>query len=243
MHDLDPVRCGQNRVVISRARNDGSVTLHRYLAPIETEHREQPTYRLTGWQRAAFTVDRDRSIHILDMSRSTHPDKPRNRMDAMPLACYRPRDTAETCMPIPSDPDAIRTLAHILRDTGLTEIEIVDGDARLRLVRAPAMVAALVAQPAPASIAIAADLGADTLHPGAVPSPMVGVAYLSAEPGTAPFVVPGQAVTAGQTVLLIEAMKTFNQIKAPRAGTLTRILVASGQPVEYDQPLFIIDPA
>ena len=156
-------------------------------------------------------------------------------------------------MPIPSDPDAIRTLAAILRDTGLTEIEIVDGDARLRLVRAPAAVAALSAPAsiapasiAPASIApasIATDVGPDTPHPGAVPSPMVGVAYLSAEPGTAPFVVAGQAVTAGQTVLLIEAMKTFNQIKAPRAGTLTRILVASGQPVEYDQPLFIIDPA
>ena len=148
-------------------------------------------------------------------------------------------------MPIPSDPDAIRTLAAILRDTGLTEIEIVDGDARLRLVRAPATVAALSAPAfiAPASIATAADVGPDTPHPGAVPSPMVGVAYLSAEPGTAPFVVAGQAVTAGQTVLLIEAMKTFNQIKAPRAGTLTRILVASGQPVEYDQPLFIIDPA
>jgi len=148
-------------------------------------------------------------------------------------------------MPIPSDPDAIRTLADILRDTGLTEIEIVDGDARLRLVRAPATVAALSAPAsiAPASIATAADVGPDTPHPGAVPSPMVGVAYLSAEPGTAPFVVAGQAVTAGQTILLIEAMKTFNQIKAPRAGTLTRILVASGQPVEYDQPLFIIDPA
>ena len=151
-------------------------------------------------------------------------------------------------MPIPSDPDAIRTLAAILRDTGLTEIEIVDGDARLRLVRAPAAVAALsapasiaTASIAPASIATAADVGPDTPHPGAVPSPMVGVAYLSAEPGAAPFVVPGQTVSAGQTVLLIEAMKTFNQIKAPRAGILTRILVTSGQPVEYDQPLFVID--
>ena len=148
-------------------------------------------------------------------------------------------------MPIPSDPDAIRTLAHILRDTGLTEIEIVEGDGRLRLVRAPPTVTTL---PAAAAVATAAPLVPDTSTPdtpqlGTVPSPMVGVAYLSAEPGVAPFVVPGQAVTAGQTVLLIEAMKTFNQIKAPRAGTLTRILVVSGQPVEYDQPLFIIDPA
>jgi len=148
-------------------------------------------------------------------------------------------------MPIPSDPDAIRTLAHILRDTGLTEIEIVEGDGRLRLVRAPPTVTTL---PAAAAVATAAPLVPDTPTPdtpqlGTVPSPMVGVAYLSAEPGVAPFVVPGQAVTAGQTVLLIEAMKTFNQIKAPRAGTLTRILVVSGQPVEYDQPLFIVDPA
>ena len=148
-------------------------------------------------------------------------------------------------MPIPSDPDAIGTLAHILRDTGLTEIEIVEGDGRLRLVRAPPTVTTL---PAAAAVATAAPLVPDTSTPdtpqlGTVPSPMVGVAYLSAEPGVAPFVVPGQAVTAGQTVLLIEAMKTFNQIKAPRAGTLTRILVVSGQPVEYDQPLFIIDPA
>ncbi len=155
-------------------------------------------------------------------------------------------------MPIPSDPDAIRILADILRDTGLTEIELVEGDARLRLVRAPAItVAAAVPVHAPITAAGAAPgavLAAvpptpvvDVTDPGTVPSPMVGIAYLSAEPGSAPFVVAGQAVSAGQTVLLIEAMKTFNQIKAPRAGTLTRILVASGQPVEYDQPLFVID--
>ena len=146
-------------------------------------------------------------------------------------------------MPIPSDPDAILTLANILRDTGLTEIEIVEGNARLRLVRAPIVAApgaALSVAPPPAPAAAALP---EAPQPGVVASPMVGVAYLSAEPGAAPFVVPGQMVTAGQTVLLIEAMKTFNQIKAPHAGTLTRIFVASGQPVEYDQPLFVIDPA
>jgi len=74
-----------------------------------------------------------------------------------------------------------------------------------------------------------------------VRSPMVGVAYLSPEPGAAPYVTPGQGVSAGQTLLLIEAMKTFNQIKAPRAGTVTRVLIASGTPVEYDQPLLIIE--
>ena len=76
---------------------------------------------------------------------------------------------------------------------------------------------------------------------GTVPSPMVGIPYLSAEPGAPPYVTVGQAVAAGQTVMLIEAMKTFNQIKAPRAGTVTRILVSSGEPVEYDQPLLVIE--
>ena len=149
-------------------------------------------------------------------------------------------------MPIPSDPDAIRTLAHILRDSGLTELELVDGETRLRLVRAPAVVAAPVpVATAPVSMPAASPAvpAPETAHPGAVPSPMVGIAYLAAEPGAAPFVVAGQVVSAGQTVMLIEAMKTFNQIKAPRSGTLTRFLVDAGQPVEYDQPLFIIDPA
>lgn len=141
------------------------------------------------------------------------------------------------------DAEAIRVLATILRDTGLTEIEMVDQDSRLRLVRAPAPqivqhAAASATTLAPTAAPAPVEAGPPE---GAVPSPMVGVAYLSAEPGAAPFVVPGQAVAAGQTVLLIEAMKTFNQIKAPRAGTLSRILVTSGQPVEYDQPLFVIE--
>lgn len=144
------------------------------------------------------------------------------------------------------DAEAIRELASILRDTGLTEIEIADKDSRVRLVRALVPVAAIAAHAAPSMPAPAHDAppaaAVEAAPPaGAVPSPMVGVAYLSAEPGAAPFVILGQAVTAGQTVLLIEAMKTFNQIKAPRAGTLTRILVTSGQPVEYDQPLFVIE--
>jgi acetyl-CoA carboxylase biotin carboxyl carrier protein len=81
----------------------------------------------------------------------------------------------------------------------------------------------------------------DAKHPGAVLSPMVGVAYLSPEPGAAAFVTVGQTVTAGQTVLLIEAMKTYNQIRAPKAGTVMRILVESGQPVEYGQPLLVVE--
>lgn len=141
------------------------------------------------------------------------------------------------------DPEAIRTLANILRDAGLTEIEIVEADRRIRVVRAPATVTASPAIAVPVAAApVEIPAPAEEAAPaGAVPSPMVGVAYLMPEPGSSPFVSQGQAVTAGQTIMLIEAMKTFNQIKAPHAGTVTRILVANGQPVEYGQPLLVID--
>ena len=144
------------------------------------------------------------------------------------------------------DPASIRALAAILTETGLTEIEIGDKDNRIRVVRAPAPVVAQTfstTAPAPAEAGIVAAPIApdDSLHPGAVKSPMVGVVYLSAEPGSPPFVAPGQAVTAGQTLLLIEAMKTYNQIKAPKAGTLSRILVHSGAPVEYGEVLMLVE--
>jgi acetyl-CoA carboxylase biotin carboxyl carrier protein len=146
---------------------------------------------------------------------------------------------------IPFDTDEIRALADILVDTGLTEIEISEGDTRIRVVRAlpPAAAPAQYAQQtyAAAPPPMAMPIEDDANHPGAVTSPMVGVAYLSSEPGALPFVVPGQAVIAGQTLLLIEAMKTFNQIKAPRAGTIARILVASSQPVEFGEVLLVIE--
>jgi acetyl-CoA carboxylase biotin carboxyl carrier protein len=151
---------------------------------------------------------------------------------------------------IPFDPAAIRELASILADTGLTEIEIEGKDGRIRVVRAaPQIVAAPavtvpVVAPAPdivAAVASAAAPADPAKHPGAVLSPMVGVAYLASEPGAAPFVAVGQNVSAGQTVLLIEAMKTFNQIKAAKSGTVTQILVASGQPVEFGEPLLIVE--
>ncbi|MCA3365255.1 MAG: acetyl-CoA carboxylase biotin carboxyl carrier protein [Roseomonas sp.] len=151
------------------------------------------------------------------------------------------------------DPATIRELAQILRESDLTEIELVDNDMRVKLVRqvtvapmampvaaAPAaMPAAPAAAASPAPAAPAADVDAD--HPGAVNSPMVGVAYLSPEPTSAPFVTIGSKVTQGQTLMLIEAMKTYNQIKAPRAGTVTRILVESGTPVEFGEPLMIVE--
>lgn len=151
---------------------------------------------------------------------------------------------------IPFDPDAIRALAALLTETGLSEIELAERDSRIRVVRAaPATstappsvlslpVAPSVAAPPPTAAAQAA---ADAIHPGAVTSPMVGVAYLSPEPGSPVFVSVGQAVVAGQTLLLIEAMKTFNQIRAPKAGTVARILVSSGAPVEYGEALLILE--
>ena len=148
---------------------------------------------------------------------------------------------------IPFDTAEIRALAQILADTGLTEIEIAEGETRIRVARAHPPVASYTAAPppvvaaaAPAAVTLAADIPADD-HPGAVTSPMVGVVYLAPEPGQAAFVSVGQTVTAGQTLLLIEAMKTFNQIKAPRAGTVSRILVVTGAPVEFGEVLLVIE--
>jgi acetyl-CoA carboxylase biotin carboxyl carrier protein len=146
---------------------------------------------------------------------------------------------------IPFDPDAIRALAAVLAETGLSEIEIQEKDSRIRVVRAGAAPATVAVAP----LALAPSQGVpapvpamdEASHPGAVTSPMVGVAYLSPEPGLPPFVTVGQTVTAGQTLLLIEAMKTFNQIKAHKAGTVARILVANSTPVEYDEVLMILE--
>ena len=148
---------------------------------------------------------------------------------------------------IPIDPDAIRALAAVLTETGLSEIEIAEKDSRIRIVRggagAPVATQAVAAAAVPAALAAPAASAAPDLasHPGAVVSPMVGVAYLYPEPGAAPFVTVGQTVAAGQTLLLIEAMKTFNQIKAPKAGTVTAILVQNSPPVEYAEVLMVLE--
>jgi len=150
-------------------------------------------------------------------------------------------------MSLSFDPDALRALAELLNTTGLSEIELEEGGRKLRLARIISQVSIPVAAPAasvstPATFSPAPATGADPAkHPGAIKSPMVGVAYLSAEPGAAPYVTIGQTVEAGQTLLLIEAMKTFNQIKATKAGTVKQILVTPGAPVEYDEPLMIIE--
>ncbi len=146
------------------------------------------------------------------------------------------------------DTDFVRKLAEILHETHLGEIELADGDKRIRVARptvtmaaAPVMASAPASAPAagaaPAT-GTASDLGK---HPGAVKSPMVGTAYLAPEPGKPNFVSVGDKVTMGQTLLIIEAMKTFNPIKAPKAGKIVQILIETGQPVEFDEPLMVVE--
>ena len=132
----------------------------------------------------------------------------------------------------------------MLDETSLTEIEIERSGLRVRVARNITVSAAMPAsfQPAPVPAAAVPAAGADLAkHPGVVPSPMVGTAYWSPEPGAKPFIEVGSKVSAGQTLLIIEAMKTMNQIPSPRAGTVTQILVEDGQPVEFGEPLVIIE--
>lgn len=165
------------------------------------------------------------------------------------LARMTAKDEAETPS---SEQRLIRELAELLNDTGLSEIEIEKSGLKIRVARsvtvaasvAPqAQFAAPVAPPLPASAAPAAGDGAadPSKHPGAVKSPMVGTAYRSPDPKAQPFVEVGATVQQGETLLIIEAMKTMNQIPAPRAGTVTAILFENGQPVEFGEPLVIIE--
>jgi acetyl-CoA carboxylase biotin carboxyl carrier protein len=140
------------------------------------------------------------------------------------------------------DPDLIRRLAQLLKETGLGEIEYAEGSRRVR-VAMPSVgptVTTATAAPAPVAAAVPAASPAN-LPAGALTSPMVGTAYLSPEPSAPPFIRPGDKVREGQTVLIIEAMKVMNAIRAPRAGTVTRILVTNGTPVEYGEPLLVIE--
>jgi acetyl-CoA carboxylase biotin carboxyl carrier protein len=156
--------------------------------------------------------------------------------------------------PLSPDPGVIRALAGLLAETGLTEIEYAVGDHRIRVARgtgdkgAPPVnghgpVPAVTPSPEPIEAAAAAPAatanGADP--PGVLPSPMVGVAYLAPEPGAEPFVRVGDPVSKGQTLLIIEAMKVMNQIRAPHAGRLGRIFITDADPVEYGAPLMLIE--
>src|ERR1700733_12062895 len=165
-----------------------------------------------------------------------------------------------------SDSALIRELALLLDETSLTEIEIERAGLRVRVARnisiaasmpasfqpgvtgasaaasASATAGAAAPRAAPASATAGPAAAADLAnHPGVVPSPMVGTAYWAPEPGAKPFIEVGTKVTAGQTLLIIEAMKTMNQIPSPRAGTVTQILIEDGQPVEFGEPLVIIE--
>ena len=159
------------------------------------------------------------------------------------------RDAPEGGMRI--EADLVRQLAELLNQNELTEIEVVDGERKIVVKRevtvaaaSPVALAAPVSAAAPAPSPAAAPPAAEVppaQHPGAVKSPMVGTVYLSGEPGAKPFVAPGDSVREGQTLLIVEAMKVMNPIAAPRAGTVRHILVQDAQPVEYDQPLVIVE--
>ena len=142
------------------------------------------------------------------------------------------------------DSALIRELALLLDETSLTEIEIERSGLRVRVARNISIAAAApaafqgAAPPQAAAVAAVADIAK---HPGVVPSPMVGTAYWASEPGAKPFIEVGAKVSVGQTLLIIEAMKTMNQIPAPRAGTVVQILFEDGQPVEFGEPLVIIE--
>ena len=136
----------------------------------------------------------------------------------------------------------VRALAALLDETGLTEIEVEQDGLRVRVARQHAPQPARPAVTVPLTAAASLPAGIDPAqHPGVVTSPMVGTAYRSPEPGAKPFIEVGSTVEAGATLLIIEAMKTMNQIPAPRSGTVIQVLVADGQPVEYGQPLMIIE--
>ncbi len=143
------------------------------------------------------------------------------------------------------DQDLIRELAALLEETGLGEIEIADDDKRLRVARPSTVIAPATAAaahiPGPAAAQIESSEEAFAEHPGAVTSPMVGTVYRALEPGAAPFVNVGQQISKGQTLLIIEAMKTFNEIPAPKDGTIAQILVENASPVEFGEVLLLIE--
>ena len=174
---------------------------------------------------------------------------------SLPLKREAPRNEhgfEEAKGPLNVDTALIEKLAELLQRTGLTEIELSEGEARIRVAKQPSPVAATlpptVAPVAPAPMPEAAvapprapDAAAAADHPGAIRAPMVGTAYLTPEPGADPFVSVGSDVQEGQTLLIIEAMKVMNPIRSPRNGRVASIMVTNGDPVEYDELLLIID--
>ena len=144
------------------------------------------------------------------------------------------------------DTKLVRELAELLSETGLTEIEVEDGDRKIKVSRGVAAPIQQVAAAVPAAVAATAAPAQAAAEPAApdtanaIRSPMVGTAYLHPEPGADPFIKVGDKVKAGQTLLIVEAMKVMNPIAAPADGTVTQILIENAQPVEYDQPLVVV---
>ena len=176
------------------------------------------------------------------------PDAPQSDLaapaqDATPLA--RAREAIDTRL--------VRRLADILKDTDLSEIEVERGDLKIRVARQgvaapPAMLAAAPAAPLPAAsasassaVAAAPPMTTETQRGETVKSPMVGAVYLQPQPGAKRFVQAGEQVTAGQTLMIIEAMKTMNPVPAPKGGVVLKVLVEDGQPVEFGEPLVVIE--
>jgi len=160
-----------------------------------------------------------------------------------------PAGSAETGGGMRIDPALVRELAELLTANALTEIEVADGDRRIKVSREPAPVMGAMPAPAPAAPALNAppmhgkeDVGAlpEEIAGTTIKSPMVGTAFLSPEPGAAPFIEVGKPVKAGDTLLIVEAMKVMNPITAPEGGVVKKIIVADAQPIEFDQPLVII---
>ncbi|HXP72882.1 MAG TPA: acetyl-CoA carboxylase biotin carboxyl carrier protein [Stellaceae bacterium] len=143
---------------------------------------------------------------------------------------------------LPIDSDLVRALAKLLDETGLTEIEYSVGDRRIRVARTAALASTVnVAAPVPAPAEAPAAAVAPVDHPGAVKAPMVGTAYIAPQPDQPPFVKLGDRIEEGRVLLIIEAMKVMNQIRAPKPGRVAEILIADGAPVEYGQVLMVIE--
>ncbi|ABD07721.1 biotin carboxyl carrier protein [Rhodopseudomonas palustris HaA2] len=159
----------------------------------------------------------------------------------------KPKDAATEDKAAIDDSTLIRDLALLLDETNLTEIEIERAGLRVRVARNVSIAASVPMGYAPTSAAGGAITAIETAaidiakHPGVVPSPMVGTVYWAPEPGAKPFIEVGSRVSAGETLFIIEAMKTMNQIPSPRAGTVTQILVEDGQPVEFGEPLVVVE--
>lgn len=153
----------------------------------------------------------------------------------------QPENTPAAKPKAADDSVLIRELALLLEETNLTEIEIERSGLRLRVARNVTVAATMPAMANYAAAAAPAAPADVSKHPGMVPSPMVGTVYLAPSPGSKPFIDVGSKVSAGETLFIVEAMKTMNQIPSPRAGTVTQILVEDGQPVEFGEPLVIIE--